>query len=510
VVTSHLNGDFLSPCTLTAIDGGRAMTEALSHAKVDYVMLGNHEFDFGFDVPVARMQAFPGKCLNGNITNAPINKLPKYDVVSVGDKKVVFTGLLTEDTSIYAPSNVPVITKPATAAVEVWDEATKQLGKAPDLFVPMTHMLVPEDKATAVEISKHEQLGKCTPLILGGHEHDMYVDEAGRSTIVKVGQDAERLGVCDVWWDANGKVHSKVSVLPITEFEEDASAKEFVTAKHDFLNQMMSAPIASVETPMSSKKVRFEPSGVATFLLSFVQRNLKYTMKADMAMVQGGFVRYKKDYGEGDFTMVDLFGEFAFEGPFCVIPLKGEIIQQSTINTRSAKKPAPNFLHFSKDVVVEGEEANHRIVSVSGEQFDPEKIYQVAIYHHLLTGLNVIEPLMSYVTEQVKVPDAEGCRPVKDLVLEVCMKDEWRRLVGYGAFDADGNGDISQEELLAGIDKVVGKMDVNGDGLVSKEELNTFIVSVGGNTALVEKLLEALDENKDGQISKEEFRSLAF
>jgi len=313
-----------------------------------------------------------------------------------------------------------------------------------------------------------------------------------------------------VWWDANGKVHSKVSVLPITEFEEDASAKEFVTAKHDFLNQMMSAPIASVETPMSSKKVRFEPSGVATFLLSFVQRNLKYTMKADMAMVQGGFVRYKKDYGEGDFTMGDLFGEFAFEGPFCVIPLKGEIIQQSTINTRSAKKPAPNFLHFSKDVVVEGEEANHRIVSVSGEQFDPEKIYQVAIYHHLLTGLNVIEPLMSYVTEQVKVPDAEGCRPVKDLVLEVCMKDEWRRLVGYGAFDADGNGDISQEELLAGIDKVVGKMDVNGDGLVSKEELNTFIVSVGGNTALVEKLLEALDENKDGQISKEEFRSLAF
>ena len=33
----------------------------------------------------------------------------------------------------------------------------------------------------------------------------------------------------------------------------------------------------------------------------------------------------------------------------------------------------------------------------------------------------------------------EACRPVKDLVLEVCMKDEWRRLIGYDHFDADGD-----------------------------------------------------------------------
>ena len=50
VVSVHLNGDFLSPCTLTAIDGGRGMTEGLNQAGVDYVCLGNHEFDFGMDV----------------------------------------------------------------------------------------------------------------------------------------------------------------------------------------------------------------------------------------------------------------------------------------------------------------------------------------------------------------------------------------------------------------------------------------------------------------------------
>ena len=378
------------------------------------------------------MQSFNGKCLNGNITNAPTNSLPRYDVLKVGKRTAVLTGLLTEDTSIYAPSNTPTIDNPAAAAVKVWEEAKAALGSTPDLLVPMTHMLVPEDKKTAVEIAKHKELGACTPIILGGHEHDLYVDEAGKSTIVKVGQDAERLGVVDIWWDSAGKVHSKVSVLPITEFDEDKVAKAFVTEKHNFLESVMSAPIASYNESMSSKKVRFEASGVATFLLTFVARDLKKD-KVDFAMVQGGFIRYKKDYeasgdAPGQFTMGDLFGEFAFEGPFCVIPLSGETVQQSTLNTRNAKKPAPNFLHFSNGVVLNDE---HMIQTVNGEPFDPTKLYNVAIYHHLLTGLNIIEPLMTYVTENVTVPDAEACRPVKDMVVEMCMKDEWRRLIGF-------------------------------------------------------------------------------
>ena len=49
------------------------MIEALNVVGFDYACLGNHEFDFGFDVPVARMNTFNGKCVNGNISNAPIN-----------------------------------------------------------------------------------------------------------------------------------------------------------------------------------------------------------------------------------------------------------------------------------------------------------------------------------------------------------------------------------------------------------------------------------------------------
>ena len=117
VVTSHLNGDFLSPCTLTAIDGGHGMTEGLGHAKIDYVCIGNHEFDFGFDVCAARAKQFKGKAINSNVSTAQLSALPKYDVVEVGEKKVLVSGFLTKDTSIYAcvhgiPTRAPFLTRP--------------------------------------------------------------------------------------------------------------------------------------------------------------------------------------------------------------------------------------------------------------------------------------------------------------------------------------------------------------------------------------------------------------
>jgi len=206
--------------------------------------------------------------------------------------------------------------------------------------------------------------------------------------------------------------------------------------------------------------------------------------------------------------MGDLFGEFAFEGPQAVIPLKGAIIAQSCKNTRDMPKPAPNFLHFDAGVVVAPE--THEIISVGGEPFDPEKIYSVAIYHHLLSGLNVIEPLMSYVSENVKVPDLEACRPVKDLVLEVMVKDEWRRLVGFDRFDADGDGSVSGDELREGIDKAIASMDKNGDGFVSQAELEAFMREKDGNLQFIEQMVAQLDADGDGQISKDEFKALAY
>lgn len=124
------------------------------------------------------------------------------------------------------------------------------------MLLPMTHALVPEDKDTCVKLSKSKEYGKKVPILLGGHEHDVYIDSAGNTTIVKVGQDAERIGVVDVWWTADGTIQSRVTMMPSSEFAPDPTCTAFVKEKHDFLSAMMNTPIAMVDTSMSSKKVR--------------------------------------------------------------------------------------------------------------------------------------------------------------------------------------------------------------------------------------------------------------
>ena len=83
VVTSHMNGDFLSPSMLTAMDGGKSLTEGLSKACIDYACLGNHEFDLGFARLAACCAEFTGTVSNSIAPTAVVLRpLPTHAAVS--------------------------------------------------------------------------------------------------------------------------------------------------------------------------------------------------------------------------------------------------------------------------------------------------------------------------------------------------------------------------------------------------------------------------------------------
>ncbi|MGB3508728.1 MAG: hypothetical protein WBA93_05695 [Microcoleaceae cyanobacterium] len=108
IVVASLSGDFLSPCLLTSLDGGKSMLDVLKVVDIDYICFGNHEFDVNLDVLQERFKTYQGKCLNSNIPNLPIfgpegNPLPKYDIIEVGNHRVAFAGFCTDNTDIFRP-----------------------------------------------------------------------------------------------------------------------------------------------------------------------------------------------------------------------------------------------------------------------------------------------------------------------------------------------------------------------------------------------------------------------
>lgn len=503
LVMSCMNGDFLSPCTMTALDGGQAMAKGLGMAKIDYVCLGNHEFDVGYDKLKDQLQYVTGKVVNSNVEVAQLAHLPRYEIVKVGARTVIVGGFCISDKSIYT-FPIPTITPTVDACHTVWNDAKEAIGSMPDLFLPMTHQFIADDKATANALADHPDLGSRTPCILGGHEHEPFIEKAGKSLIVKVGQDASLIGIVDIWWTEDGNVQCKCNTLKATMFAQESKALAFVQSQNELLNSMMSEEIIQLDNPMSTKDVRFASSALASVLLSYVKRGLTLA-GVEIVLLNAANIRGRADYDAGPFTMGDLYKENPWENEMAIVNIPGNVLVESIRFSRAGEGAKARFLHADSDVEISVE--THELIKIDGKVVVPDRLYKVAIIVHLLTGMDSIKPLTDYVAEsKLKIPHVECCKPSKQVVMTVCMRDQWRKFLGYDATKPETHERISPDELNVRTHQVLKTLDENADGRVSKEECVKFLKSRG--SYLVAPMIAALDADGDGRISAHDFASL--
>ncbi|UBF29293.1 5'-nucleotidase C-terminal domain-containing protein [Kovacikia minuta CCNUW1] len=396
VVIATLSGDFLSPCIITSLDGGKAMLDVLKVVNINYLCFGNHEFDVNLDVLRDRFKTYSGKCLNSNILNLSIvdasgQPLPKYDIVAVGTHRVALAGFCTNNTDIFRPGTNLILQPIFEALKETWSKCAD----AATMIIPLTHQTIGDDRELAAQIEQDDQLSGHVPVILGGHEHEIYIEQIEQSLIVKAGADAANVVVVDVWWDADGKSQRAVHLLPASHFDADPNAQMFVEITQRFLGSLMDVEIFAVKERLSSKRTRFQPEKVAAILCSYIKKSLQ---NVDLVMLQGGCIRGDRDYAPGTaFTYGDLLEELPFETEIAVIKVPGSVLQASISLTRKTPgQEVPSFLHVDLDVEIEAY-PSLKIVRINHAPFDPDRIYCLGIYQFLLTGMNEIKPLMEYI-----------------------------------------------------------------------------------------------------------------
>lgn len=511
VVIATLSGDFLSPCLISSLDGGKAMLDVLKVVNIDYLCFGNHEFDIRLDVLCERFKSYTGKCLNGNISNLPIvdasgQPLPRYDIVEVGRHRVAFSGFCTNNTESFRPGSHLVLQPIFEALQETWSKCAAEA----DLIIPLTHQTMAEDRELVVQIDDNDLLRGRVPVILGGHEHEIFIEEIRQSLIVKAGSDAANVVIVDIWWDAEDQHHSAVHLLPASHFDADPNAQMFVEITQRFLGSLMDVEIFEVTEKMSSKRARFQPEKVASTLCSYLKKSLP---QVDLVLLQGGCVRGEQDYAAGtSFTYGDLLEELPFDTEIAIIEVPGYILQEAIALTRSTPdQETSRFLHADRDVEIEPD-PSHTIVSINHAPFDPRRMYRLGIYQFLLTGMNDIKPLLDYVNLSGDAPAIEQCLPAKNLILESCMKEAWRTLVNFHEWDVNDDGEVSKAELEEAVKKTFAFLDRNQDGHVSPDELQAALAERTGRThkGLISMMFETLDADGDGQVSMAELASLAI
>jgi 2',3'-cyclic-nucleotide 2'-phosphodiesterase (5'-nucleotidase family) len=184
------SGDAYSPSLMSGILKGAQIVDMLNTVGLDYMVLGNHEWDFGEDILRERIWESNFAVLASNAVDGeglPIDGTVRTAMVNVGPFRVGIMGLLTTNTKVISNAVndefLPVVATAKALAKEL-------KGQGANLIVALAHIDVLEDQ---------ELLDSgIVDVLLSGHDHNSISWDDGRSVWMEAGEDSEKVAVMDL------------------------------------------------------------------------------------------------------------------------------------------------------------------------------------------------------------------------------------------------------------------------------------------------------------------------
>jgi 5'-nucleotidase len=525
-------GDFVSPSTLSSMDGGKGHVQTLRAAGITHASLGNHEADVTLPVLRRRISEL-GKSallLNGNVIgwlddmdgtfNAAASfgqrSTAEWDAVGSDDGRVRvgLTGLLSDETNMFrTPHKFRGL--PIESVTKRYDQIRSRLMVSTDanVLVPMTHQSLSRD----FELAQHMLKRGLKGVILGGHEHERIYERINADDgsdnfvdIVKTGQDAERCSVVDFVFDDISKelreVHVNFEELAGSAYEDDREVLRIANKHLLRLNEMENSVVVDVGsqlssyfttegkedktivTPLlSSERARFQQTTVGALFCQAIKTELE----TDACIINGAPIKACKSYPNGTMS----HGQLKEELPF---PLKMVVVAMTRGRLRESIQYSRTQIEEGKDTTVGNDQQPERRgylqtdfdwQDIGDKGRDDEKIL-VALPRNLMAGFCKIRPLMD-LGEELKVagiyPEKDDYLRAIDLVIRFCCKGRWAALMEL---------DLSFDEL-----------DLNNDGKLDKNEIKIIMTMLLGkepDDVLLDNIIAIADSDGDGHISREE------
>jgi 5'-nucleotidase len=378
-----LAGDFLSPSVASSVFKGEHMVAALNAAGLDLATLGNHEFDFGDDVLIKRMQEATFQWVVSNVvdtkTGQPIGGAAPYLVRTFGPLKVGFLGLCLNTQEITGDKLKHTrITDPLTAAGR-YLPLLKQAGAT--VIVAVTHLAFADDRALVEQFPEID-------LVIGGHEHYLITAAERKSFISKAGSDAKFVARIDLNQRVSGTIERFYELLPVTSaLADDPKTTATIASFESRLSKALDTVAGTTGVPLDGSSLRLRSS--ETNLGDLVADAIRADAHTDIAITNGGSIRGNRVFPAGPLTRRTLIEIHPFDNVICVLALPGRVVLEA-LNHGVSSLPAQNgrFPQVSGLTMRVEQSApvgsRVRNVTVNGEPLDPNKTYTVAIPDFLL------------------------------------------------------------------------------------------------------------------------------
>lgn len=342
-----LAGDFLSPSVIGTLkfDGkrirGRQMVETLNTVGLDWVVFGNHEFDYDdLSDLQARLDESTFTWLAGNahlksgdqiepfFKNRPGGpvKCPEDMVIDLKDadgttlKLGVFGVLVTSGKKPFV-----VYSDPFEAARKSYAD----LQSKADVCVGLTHLAIEDDLKLA------EQLPG-VPLIMGGHDHDNMIHHVGKTTVAKADANVRTVYVHTLRYDKKTRtatVRSELRQVNGSIPDEPATATviaRWEKIKHDALASSgfeADKKVLDLKAPLDCREsvVRHQQAPVGQYITGAMIAAGK--TRPDCAILNSGSIRVD-DILAGTLTELDIVRMLPFGGGITEVEMKGSMLKR--------------------------------------------------------------------------------------------------------------------------------------------------------------------------------------
>lgn len=381
-----LAGDFLSPSALgTAVVGanrldGQQMVEVLNAMGLDYVTIGNHEFDLRETTFLDRLRESRFRWISSNVTaldNSPFTGVVPHAIVRAqnggGTMRIGLIGV-TMDRS--QPAYARIADPIASAEARV-----TALRDSVDVLIAITHLPIAQDVALADRVGAID-------LIMGGHEHENMLLRRGEdlTPIAKADANARTVWIHDVTWDAATRDATITSrLVAITDSIADdpttaAVADRWVDAAYDAFRAAGFEPAEVVaQVPVELDGLESVVRNRVTTLSQLIVDAMRADAGTEAALVNSGSIRIDDVLPPGPITQYDIIRILPFGGPVVEVEVTGELLVR-ILDQGLRNIGGGGYLQLS-NIQRSGERWQ-----IGGQPIEGTRRYRVAVSDFLLTG----------------------------------------------------------------------------------------------------------------------------
>lgn len=327
------SGDTLHGTPFANFSKGKSIVTLFNALKFDYVTIGNHDFNYGFNhlKSLINLQTYKTLALNLIDKNNNTTILP-YDIVTFNEFNICFFGLLTPET--YYKTNSKNITNLEFTNPE---ESVKNLlnnlkNKNIDLFVGITHLGC--DKSTENTNQSFNLANKFPQidLIFDGHSHTEIKEKCivNNTLISQSGNYNKNIAVIQLKLN-DKKSEWKYKLMNSSDFdsyENNLCIENMITNIQNTQNSTGKTTIAYSKFPLigNRESVRCQE----TNLTQLITDAILWKTNSDAVIINGGSIR--ESISQGDITIEDIFKSIPFNNHIITKKIKGSNLKEALEN----------------------------------------------------------------------------------------------------------------------------------------------------------------------------------